>query len=206
MTNRELIQAYIKKTGVLKRGSEDNPMPLLPFLIMDIQYQIFCKEIRPVECRHQMNRYKHIWAENYNRFNQRFFRAFTPEQVEAVGDMMEGYEEYVANDVMIARVALMNELSDEDFSTQQLLSAVLLCNTLVQCASIVWSTVNRDACGRRLLNPELLAIRKASSVFVNGIPRKTSRKIDFNEVPMVDRAVRSLEQKMVGWVREQLEG
>ena len=56
-------------------------------------------------------------------------------------DMMDHYEAFIANDVMLMRVALMNLVKGLEFEEQGLIASLMLCNIFAQVAQITWSEI-----------------------------------------------------------------
>ena len=83
MTIREIIDTYLKSNRLkVDKGNEGDFSPILPLMIMDEAYQIFCEYIRPIECRFESNRLKKDWLKEYHTFNQSYFSHFNQEQIE----------------------------------------------------------------------------------------------------------------------------
>lgn len=160
---RDVVEAYLKHNGLkIIAGEYGCTDVLYPFLLMDLQYGIYEKEIKGLECRHLMKRAKSKWRDAFDLFSRSFFAAFTPDQADRIGDMMDDYRKWMEGSLMVARVAVMNAIGERDFEEQKLLSACLLCNCLAQCAQIVWGTIFKDEHRRAETNRYIEDVARAS--------------------------------------------
>lgn len=151
---RDIALEYLRyhKYGVVD-GEGNEAVVLYPFLLMDLEYSLWQEVIRPMKVKGMLKKRKSEWSEAYNRFNRELFIALDAEQTERFVDLMDEYERWMGNDVMVARVAAMDEIVrqtwDRPLEEQQVLSACLICNCLAQCANIAWEDThlkkeNRD--------------------------------------------------------------
>lgn len=165
MNNNEIVETYLRYRGKVrtKTGKRDNTLPLMPFFLMDIVYQIFCKDIKTMECKHQMQRYRTIWAENYQKFNNEFFRPFNEDQKDYVIDLMDEFDGYIHNTVVMMKSAVVNSFVDDaEFEDKKNLASLLTCNVLCQAAQHLYGDMYRDRYMRKETNPHIAAIQQAS--------------------------------------------
>lgn len=142
VTIDSLIEKYLKAKGLKKvKGADNDAIPLLPFIIMDSAFQLFDKYVKKVECRHEMKKWKKEWIAHYNRLNNDFFRCYDEEETDFIINMMDTFEEYVANDMLIVFVQFTNLFKNESLDRQKILSACMLINILCQCAENFWERV-----------------------------------------------------------------
>lgn len=190
-----LVDRYLKHNRLKVIAGENGSGDVFyPFLLMDLQYGIWQKEIRGMECRHKMKAAKTRWREAYGVFNRQFFSAFDQEQTDEIVDLMDGYEKYMEGSLMCARVAVMNAVGDREFEEQKLLSACLLCNCLAQCAQIVWGTIFRDERGRGVKNRAIEEVARSSKAFADAwMEQRGDRSvINLNGNKAVDAAMNAL--------------
>lgn len=201
MTNKELVNTYLEHQGFKKiEGGDDDFSPLLPFLMLDLMYQMWSKTIKPINCKFEMKRYKKAWIENYNAFNTQFFRCFTQEQQDAIIEKMDDFEEYVQNNLMIAKVQLMNCLSFETFERQEVLATCLLCSILAQASHIIWGRVYKDARQRDTENLYIRGIETNINGFMNLYYGKGKPHVKPDESKPVSDAVDALCKKTISWL------
>lgn len=159
ITNQEIVDTYLKYRGKRRTstGKIDNTLPLMPFFIMDVVYQIYNKDIKNIECKHQMKRYRTQWVDNYNKFNHEFFRAFNNEQRDYIIDLMDEFAEYIHNTIVMMKSAVVNSFTQEtEFEDKRNLAALLTCNVLCQTAQHLygdmyrtWSSLNNYNVGEQ---------------------------------------------------------
>lgn len=106
MTKRDLINRYLASIGKV-RVQGDTTEPILPFLIGDAIYTIYNKDIAPLKLTQEEKQLRKHWAKNYTMFNKPFFAAIGGEGSDEVVDMMDDFEEAIANDIMVLRSELM---------------------------------------------------------------------------------------------------
>lgn len=196
-----MIDTYLKSIG-MKRIKGDGLDPLMPFIMMDAMYQIYTKEIAPLPCRHELKHVKKSWIESYNVFNREFFRAFNVDEQGEVIDLMDDFEKFIHNDVLIAKLAIMNELRDLPTEDASVCASCVMCNILAQAAHIIWSKIFGKC---RLLNPAgkyILGVEKNSTKFMNLYhSRISTRHVDPNRSKKIVDSVDILCKKMVKWVK-----
>ena len=202
MTVDDLVDAYMRHVG-MRRIAGHSAMPILPFLLLDVVYTIFNKDIKPVKCHQQAKLVVNGWVRNYNEFNRDFFRAFTPEQRDVIIDMMDDFEEHISNHVTIARVAVMNGLPWLSFEEQRILASAAICHVLAHAAQVIWGEVYRDRMGRRTENRSIAGIEKYTFEWTKAFAGTVSdRKVDLNNDPAVNTAVSVLCRKIIAWLHQ----
>ena len=142
MTIKSLVDKYLKAKGLKRvKGADNDASPILPSIMMDSAFQLFCKYVEKVECMHEMKHWKKEWITHYKRFNHDFFRCYDTDETDFIIDMMDTFEEYIANDMTVTFVQFTNLFKNESFDRQKVLSACMLSNILCQCAEIIWERV-----------------------------------------------------------------
>ena len=165
MNNNEIVETYLKYRGKVRTnvGKRDNTLPLMPFFLMDIVYQIFCKDIKPMDCKHQMQRYRTVWANNYQKFNSDFFRPFNEEQKDYIVDLMDEFENYIHNTVVMMKSSVVNAFVDDaEFEDKKNLASLLTCNVLCQAAQHLYGDMYRNKYMQKESNTNIAAIQQAS--------------------------------------------
>ena len=196
MTMRSLTEKYLRRIG--KRwvsGRDSDPVGLMPFLILDVMYELYETKVKRLKVCHKMAQWRKRWIESYSLLNRSFFASFDEDERDLVIDAMDGMRQYLDKDLMVAKVALMDYISELSFEDQDAIASTMLCNILSQIAKIVWDTVY----GTPERNME--AIVKYSYEFANGL-YSGPRKVRFNDSEVVSRAVDILQRKIFEWMRE----
>lgn len=172
MNAGDIVNAYCKRNNLDviagSLGGQD-PAPIMPFLIMDCAYQEFCREIKPIETRHSAKKVRNRWLADYRAFNLRLFSCLDAAQRDFVIDLMDKYAEFIGNDAMLMKVAVMDLVSGCKFEEQKVIGSLMLINIYSQVAQIVWGTVFRTNHGQDEQCPELLRMRRDSHALCNGI-------------------------------------
>ena len=136
---KSVVDTYLRSKG-LKRigGNEDDASPILPLIMMDMAYQLYKENIKPIVCKQEMKQLKNRWEQNYHTFNHDFFRVFDMDETDFIVDMMDEFDEFIKKDLTIAFWQFTNVIKDEPIERQKVLSACMLISVLCQCANIVW--------------------------------------------------------------------
>lgn len=168
MDANNLVDTYLRHRG-LRRVKGEGYDAILPFFMLDAMYQIMTKEIVPIPCRQEQKLALKRWKTSYNLFNRDFFSAFNQDQQDEVIDMMDSFEEFINNDILIAEVAVMNELAKYDipFDKQKTVASCMICHVLAQTAQITWVAIYKNSRGKDRENPHIKAILKYSWVWMN---------------------------------------
>jgi hypothetical protein len=217
ITNREIADAYLayKHRKRTKGERIDNTLPLMPFFIMDACYQIYCKDIKDIPCRHLTKQAKKRWADAYHQFTTDFFAAFSPEQTDYIVDLMDRFNDYIHTNVVMLKSAVMNYFTDNTpFEDKKILGALLTCNVLAQSAQHMYGEMFRT--GQKMypikslkgvitmmpkeINPHLETIKKASFDFANTYPH--GKGVDLTSSDKVMEMIGALCRKIVRFLNE----
>jgi hypothetical protein len=215
MTKKELINKYLNSIG-RKRMQGDSVEPLLPFLLGDAIYTIYNRDIAPLDLHREEKRLRRDWAENYTRFNRPFFAAIGMEGSDRVTDLMDEFETYIANNVMVLRSELMLLLGDIPFDARKPIVSALLCHVLAQAAQCAWGNVyrvgkvlGRDAGGRAMTvhrpekNMQLDAINRDAFALANRWHTAINQAlVDPNKTKGIPPAINALCRKIYRWLEE----
>lgn len=200
ITIKELVETYLRANG-LKRinGSDEDASPLLPLIIMDSAFQLYCKHVRPIKCRQEMKKIKNAWFASYEAFNKDYFRCYNQDQTEYICDMMDAFGTYIENDLAIAFVQFTNLFKSEDVERQKVIAACMLSNVLCQCAELIWERVY--AAAYRKQNKEIIACEKYMHQWVDRYYGVKSRLVNPNESKPLCDAIDMLCRKQVEFLR-----
>lgn len=192
-----IIKGYLERRG-LKVCRGQGTTILAPVFIMDAQYQIWCKDIRNIPCKHLMKKYKKAWSDAYNAFNKDFFFGMDSESVDTIVDAMDDFEEYIANDMMIAEIAVMNLVKKEPVERQRVIASCMLCNVLAQAAQIIWQATYKFVPGIKI-NAHIAAVEKNTMLFLNEYHTRAYTVHSNDDKPLAD-AVTVLCNKITQWI------
>lgn len=215
MTKRELINTYLKSIG-RTRVQGDSTEPLLPFLLGDAIYTIYNRDIAPLDLRQEEKRLRSDWAQNYTRFNRPFFAAIGVNNYDQVTDLMDDFEQTIANDMMVLRSELMLLLGDVPFDQRKPIVSAILCHVLAQAAQCAWGNVYRVATLVRREGPEkkVLVHRPEKNKHLDAINRDAfalanrwhsainKALVDPNKTKGIPPAINALCRKIYRWLED----
>ena len=215
MTKRELINTYLSSIG-RTRVQGDNTEPLLPFLLGDAIYTIYNQDIAPLELRHEEKRLRRDWLEHYALFNRPFFAAIGVNNYDQVTDLMDDFEDAIANNVMVLRSELMLLLGDVPFDQRKPIVSAILCHVLAQAAQLAWGNVYRVVTLVRMEGNEkkVLAHRPEKNKHLDAINRDAfalanrwhtaihQALVDPNKTKGIPPAINALCRKIYRWLDE----
>ena len=195
MMIREIINTYLQSNRLkVDKGNEGDFSPILPLIIMDEAYQIFCKDIRPIECRFESNRLKKDWLKEYHTFNQSYFRHFNQEQIDFIIDLMDENEAFLHNDLMMVFVHCSDLIMDEPFERKQVLAAGMMIDVLSSMAELFWEKIFRNA--YEPTNEHLKRMDKEIIRWCN-LYHKNKSTVNPNNSEAIEKAVYALINKQV---------
>lgn len=214
MTKSDLINAYLASIG-RRRVQGKSAEPLLPFLLGDAIYTIYNQDIAPLDLRQEEKRLRNDWARNYNIFNRPFFAAIGGEGSEQATDLMDDFEEYIANNIMILRSELMLLLGDVPFDKRKPIVSALLCHVLAQAAQCAWGnvyrigrimgagTARRQVVHKAEKNMHLDAINRDAFALANRWNTAINKAlVDPNKTKGIPPAINALCRKIYRWLED----
>jgi len=206
MKTEDLINAYLKPKGLTAHCRDGNEVaPLLPLIIMDAAYQLFCRNIKPVECHHNRLKWKNEWLRSYDRFNQSFFRCFSPEQTDYMCDMMDDFDKHMEHDLLITLIQVENLFPFEPLERQEVLASAVLISILCQCAEIVWQDTYRNAPREYRMYSDITACRVLIRRWLDAYYGKGKPEIRPNNDKNVTASVNILCRKLVEFLQKHVE-
>ena len=206
MTTKEIVDKFIVHHDYV-RIKGDSIEPILPMLMLDIVFDTYCKMIRDMKCRHKVQQAKTAWKDSYQRFNRDFFSCYTTDESVLVTDRMDDFEKYVNNEVVMLKLAIMNEMpQDEDFEVRNTVAAVMVCNMLAQAAQVIWDKNYRETNRRGERNFHIQALVGATFNFANEYHKtKDTVNVNLNESVPVEKAWDALSLKIIQYVKYEKE-
>jgi hypothetical protein len=215
MTKRELINTYLKSIG-RTRVQGDSTEPLLPFLLGDAIYTIYNRDIAPLDLHREEKKLRNDWVQHYTLFNRPFFAAIGADNHDQVTDLMDDFEEAIANHVMVLRSELMLLLGDVPFDQRKPIVSALLCHVLAQAAQCAWGNVYRVATlvkktgavkqvmvHRPEKNRHLEAINRDAFILANAWHNSINLAlVDPNKTKGIPPAINALCRKIYRWLED----
>lgn len=194
----DITETYIHHQG-MRRIKGEGADPLLPLFMLDVVNTIYRSDLLPQDNRREAKKALKDWAKNYHELNADFFRTLNDEQQDRMIDAMDAFESFIGNEVMITRVAVMNLLSDHgiELEAQRILSSVMICNILAQCAQIVWREIYNGKDNIRIQGIMLHSERWMKLYFQN----HSRAYVNPNEDKAIEDSVTSLCHKIVKYLQ-----
>ena len=203
MTVDDIVNAYCSKRNLqIMRGSkhDNDPAPILPFLIADCAYQEFCSGVKPLHLKQNLKVLKNRWLDDYRQFNTRLFSCLDEDQRDFAIDIMDAYSDFIQNDVMMMRVALMNLVKGCEFEDQKIIASLMLCNIFSQVAQICFGCVFVNSHGRSERASELDRMRNISHKMANAAVSQPET-INPNVDKGLNAAVDAYMKKTTNWLK-----
>ena len=203
ITNEEIVDTLLvyKKKKRSEKGKKDNVYPLLSYYIMDVAYQVYCRDIKDLSCQRELKQSKRRLSEGFHKFNTDFFRAFNSNQTDYIIDQMDEFADYIHTSVVLLKSAIVEAFdNDVPFETKKTIAASMSCNVLAQAAQHVYSDMFRNARFEGEQNPFIESVKKASYDFSHYFPLK--EKVDLTSSDKVMTMISSLCKKIVKFLVE----
>ena len=170
-------------------------MPFMPMLLMDAMNLLYEEYIAPLPLKHREKQLRTRWHEAYKHYINQEFMAFNDDQKCEICELMNDFEEHIHNEVEKFRVVVMNRFMQYDTSTRLVLSGILACNILAQCAQILYRGM------RHKTNDYITSVELWSHKFLNEYADKkidkTKKDIDLNTFEPLRKASQQVCYKIV---------
>lgn len=205
-TNKELIEAVLETRGIRKLSGEiDGLDPLLPHLLLDIEYHIFNHSIRNADVFGMTSKHRGEWNRSYGIFTRGQFTSFregTPLYMRII-DLMDDLEEYLKEPIQKLRDSLWDFFPEFDDVDRGLLVESLICNTLIRIAQSYWSTVYRTRACKPEINLQIQSMAIHSAKFIGCLLEDTKvqcgvKRLDTRED--IVKATSDIENAVDTWI------
>lgn len=201
INGNEIARKYLKSRGIKVTG--DATQLLVPFLLMNIAYQIYCKEIKPKPFQHEARKYLTAFSKEYKLFNNELFRNLDCDEAEYVTDEMDKGYDALQNYIMLVRIELMNSLEVYGEKPRDVLTSVLLCDLICQISGIMWNEMYRVLPYRKgETNMHIKCMRKYLILIANSYERDLNVKFkcDLNNGDKLKMNCTILARKAAEWL------
>lgn len=202
INNETIVDTYLAyKHKRRTKGKRENLLFLMPFYIMDTCYQIYCKDIKGLPCRHQMKQAKKRWSVCYHQYTTDFFRAFNQEQTDYIVDRMDEFNDYIHNSLVILKSKVVGLIPGSvSFEDKKILASLLICNVLAQAAQQLYGNMYRNSDMTKQVNMHIEGVKKASYDIAYHYP--TSRGVDLTASDEVMDLINALCKKIMKFLKE----
>jgi len=193
----DVVKTYVASTGI--EGVDTSwSAPVLPFILLDKMNTIFRAEILPLGGKFEGKAALHKWAKSYHAFNSTFFGVLSDDQQDRAIDIMDKFETYIGNDLVITEVTMMNLFAKRGASLdeQKIAASCMMCHILAQSSLVIWKGIYNK--GNRYIDAIIYAIDNWKRFFLKG---RANIIIDLNEHKEVENTVNALCRKMVSFLK-----
>lgn len=145
MNNREITDRYLKYKGMTRTKPESlGFQPILPFYVMDVVYEIYCKYVMPIPAARELKKAKNEWRDAYNLLDRDFHRAFTQDEWADISDQMDAFREYIGNQLTIAIINVMDCFKQFTTEQAQAIASLAIADVLSTTAQVLWGNIYRN--------------------------------------------------------------
>ena len=204
----QLIDKYFNFMGKYKeRGDEYDISPIIPIILMDIQYDYFTKHILKLEATHEARIRQKRWRDAYNSYMKLYKLIYNDNDWEELNDYMDSIESALEHNLFILDIqlqsAVMNDLPPD---RQKIYSVSHICNIIAQAAQFFYGSVHKNSLGEPLKNTEIAAVRKNSIefafIYTELAPMAAKNAVNLDTI---HKAVEVVCVKIVDWMLNQVQ-
>lgn len=141
-TNKDFLDAYCKKRGLtMKDEADDSIHVLMPFVMMDVAYEYYTKNILRYKAKQWAKKCKSNWADSYKEFNDFLFQSFDPDMQNAFMDKMDKFKKFMYVDIIALQAKMLRCLPTKSSQEKrQIIAAAMLFNRIAREAQDWWCT------------------------------------------------------------------
>lgn len=206
-----LIQKYYALNHLhrIDGTDQEDGIAVAPYILVDISYQYFSRDILPLALSHEAKLVRTRWAQSNKAFISELSSCFSPDEYEEFLDLMDNLGGIVNNDLLVLQVQGMNCVSDHfSFEHQKIISSALVSNYVALLAQNIWNLTHTSARGtkhidNRNLNGILQWSREFSRAYMNQLDRADFIVPD-DKVEALDKAVAAFKRKVIAWIKSNL--
>lgn len=141
-TNKDFLNAYCKKRGLtMKDEADDSIHVLMPFVMMDVAYEYYTKEIKTYKVKQWAKKCKGYWADAYKEFNDFLFDSFDADMQDAFMYKMDKFKKFMYVDIVSLQAKMLRCLPTKSSQQKrQAVAAAMLFNRIARDAQDWWCT------------------------------------------------------------------
>lgn len=139
-TNKDFLDAYCKKRGLrIREGCDESIGVLMPFVMMDIAYEYYTKNIQKFPAKQWAKKCKVYWAEAYKEFNDFLFNCYDTDMQDAFCDKMDKFKRFIYGDIVALQTKMLRCLPTKSTpEKRQVIAAAMLSNRITKLAADWW--------------------------------------------------------------------
>ncbi len=138
-TGQDFLDAFAKHYGfTIKEGTKATAV-LLPHIMMNVAYEYYQRDIKPLDLKRELKQYRNRWAESYTKFNRYLFDAFDADMADAFCDKMDDFRRFMYQDIISLQSKMMRCLPvTMDADKRRVMAAAMLSNRIAKLAEKMW--------------------------------------------------------------------
>lgn len=197
-----LSDKWLSSQGYHRSGG-NSIEPILSFIVMDQFYMTFARRPKAVKFYHRDKLTKKAIMREYHLLTSEFFRAYNAEETDAVMEVFDEFEAYLANDLMVVKVQIMNLLPDLDFEAQKTAADFVVSNVLCQCASVIWGHCYKTGHGNEAKNPHIDSLERLTARLADAyLATVCDKRVNPNKSQMLSDALDVLCRKIIRFLNK----
>lgn len=206
MNNVELIEPYFESIGYhFVSGEQGSIEPIAIFVLQDYIYQVFERDIKHIELRHEAKKMRSDWHKaNVKQFKV-FFSRLDNERSDAIIALMDDFATTLHNEIEMMRLKILDCLPVADYNVQKVLASLQLCNILSQISQMHWVGITKKM-SRQILSTKLPccdAVRKYSCMLSSGLfAGAGGKEIDHKSEDELIALIQNFENKFIRWIED----
>jgi len=190
---KELLKRFMECYHItLKKG--DGAELLLPFMIMIAHQDLFNESVRKITVKGDSKYVRNLWTLKYRQFETLLTKCYDLDNMDYLGDLTDGFEDFIKDKMTLTRAAIIGALPIEDFDVKCKISDAILCSILAQSANQLWENIYGKP------NQLLTAVDKLSLRFCGKV-HPLSKGLNLNGEKNISEAVYVLCNKMLDFVQ-----
>lgn len=135
MTNAECVDTYLKHRGMVQcKGTTNVLSSLMFYFLMDASYQVFINDVKKLPVKRKAKQCLTRIKNSFDFFLAKFRAAFSGEQLEYILDKVDAFEEWLAHDLWIAKIGMMEACNHLPIDQQEKIASLWLCHLLASDA------------------------------------------------------------------------
>lgn len=187
---------YHNLTILPRKGAKEptrDGMPFMPMFLMDVMnYWLYDDYIAPLAIKHREKQIRTRWHEAYKHFMSGFFMAFNDDQKEEICELMDGFRDYIHDEVEIFRMTVMSKFMQYDIEVRLVLSATLASNVLAQSAEWLWDVMHSRKKSNKYISDVVYWTQQFLYEYGDKRLDRSFKQIDLNAYEDLGRAINRL--------------
>lgn len=147
---RQTLNKFFKLNDMTPAIKHQDVVLFLPYMLIDMAYELYQKDIKPVDCKHRVKHIQKQLGQLLTDFFKQFFTGFSVDEQCEITDLMDGLEEAIHNDIVRYKLTVMNAVKAEDVDIKKRIASGFTCSVLMETATRLYNYIysrNTRVCG-----------------------------------------------------------